>query len=368
MRRRELLRASLGTAAVLVGGFGPGRAASQAAGADPRARARGATVIAAPGSTATGWPAPLVPGSRIAALAPGTWLESGDGSLALLRRRCEEQGWILQTPRELFGRWRWFSGSDAVRADALRRAWADSAVQALFYVGAGWGSARLLEHGFAVPPGPRWTVGFSDCSALLLAQQAAGSLGAIHGWFGGDEPQWRRLTALLRGEAVAPLQGRGHVSGSQGREPPRDAPPSGVPKGDDPWEAAVAEGPLVVSNLTIATSLIGTPWLPSLQGCVLVLEDTGEAPYRIDRLLTQWRSSALLRGVRGIGLGRFDWARDDILPGDFAMEEILLERLAPLGLPLVSGLAVGHGRPNLALPLGRRCRLDATAGTLTLLD
>ena len=325
MRRQELLRLSLGTASALV-----------------------TAPALARGSAGAGWPAPLAPGSRIAALAPGTWLETGDDGLALLRRRCDEQGWTLQTPRELFGRWRWFSGSDAVRAEALRRAWADSAVQALFYVGAGWGSARLLEQGLALPPGPRWTVGFSDCSALLLAQRAAGSLGAIHGWFGGDEPQWRRLAALLRGEAVAPLQGRGHGAG--------------------PQAAAVAEGPLVVSNLTIATSLIGTPWLPSLQGCVLVLEDTGEAPYRIDRLLTQWRSSGLLRGVRGIGLGRFDWARDDILPGDFAMEEILLERLAPLGVPLVSGLAVGHGRPNLALPLGRRCRLDAAAGTLTLLD
>ncbi len=317
MRRRQLLRASLGAASALAAGP--------------------ALALASP------WPAPLAPGSRIAALAPGTWLEAADPSLALLRRRCAEQGWILQTPAELFGRWRWFSGPDRQRAEALRRAWADASVDALFYVGAGWGSARLLEQGLAVPPGPRWTVGFSDCSALLLAQWAAGSHGAIHGGFGGDERQWRRLVALLRGEPVAPLRGQGHGAG-------------------------VAEGPLVVSNLTIATALIGTPWLPPLRGCVLVLEDTGEAPYRVDRLLTQWRSAGLLRGVAGIGLGRFDWARDDILPGDFAMEEILLERLAPLGLPLVSGLAVGHGRPNLALPLGRRCRLDASAGSLTLLD
>jgi len=129
----------------------------------------------------------------------------------------------------------------------------------------------------------------------------------------------------------------------------------------------VADGPLVVSNLTIATTLIGTPWLPELGGTLLVLEDTGEAPYRIDRQLTQWRSSGLLRGVRGIGLGRFSWARDDVLPGDFSMEEILLERLGTLGLPLISGLPVGHGQPNLALPLGRRARLDGDRGSLTLL-
>jgi muramoyltetrapeptide carboxypeptidase len=124
---------------------------------------------------------------------------------------------------------------------------------------------------------------------------------------------------------------------------------------------------LLVSNLTIATSLIGTPWLPSLRGAVLVLEDIGEAPYRIDRQLTQWRSSGLLQGLAGIGLGRFSWARDDVLPGDFSMEEILLERLGDLGVPLVSGLPVGHGLPNLALPLGRRARLDGREGTLTLI-
>jgi muramoyltetrapeptide carboxypeptidase len=128
-----------------------------------------------------------------------------------------------------------------------------------------------------------------------------------------------------------------------------------------------AEGPLVVSNLTIATSLIGTPWLPNLKGAILVLEDTGESPYRIDRQLTQWRSAGLLQQLAAIGLGRFSWDDDDVLPGDFTLEEILLERLRPLGLPIVRGLPVGHGRPNLALPLGVRARLDGANGVLSLL-
>jgi muramoyltetrapeptide carboxypeptidase len=276
------------------------------------------------------------------AVAPGTWLEPGDPTLALLRQRCQAQGWQLLTPAELTGRWHWFSGSDGARSQALRQAWLDPQVDAILYVGASWGSARLLERGGPLPPGPRWCVGFSDCSALLLGQRAGGGLGGIHAGFGGGEPQWQRLVQLLEHRPVAPLLGRPEAGG-------------------------VAEGPLVVSNLTIATSLIGTPWLPDLRGTVLVLEDTGEAPYRIDRQLTQWRSSGLLHGVAGIGLGRFTWARDDVLPGDFSMEEILLERLRPLGVPLVTGLPVGHGLPNLALPLGRRARLDGQSGSLLLL-
>lgn len=319
MRRRNLLLAGLAGGAL---GLAPNRSRGAAAGVES-------------------WPAPLRAGSRVAALAPGTWLEAGDAVMAELSRRCTRQGWILVTPPELFGRWRWFSGTDQAREQALRRAWGDTGLDALFYVGAGWGSARVLEQGWTIPARPRWTVGFSDCSALLLAQWAAGSRGGIHGWFGGDDGQWDRLVGLLEGRLAAPLNGVGHGG-------------------------SVAEGTLVVSNLTIANSLIGTPWLPSLAGTVLVLEDVGEAPYRIDRMLTQWRSSGLLRGVRGIGLGRFSWKQEDVLPGDFTMDEILLERLTPLGIPVVSRLPVGHGRPNLALPIGRRCRLDGDAGSLTL--
>jgi len=287
-------------------------------------------------------PPPLRRGSRIGAIAPGTWLDAADPLIGRLRQRCADQGWELITPAALQDRWRWFSGSDAARRDALRRAWLDTGLDALFCVGAGWGSARVLEQGWSLPSGPRWCVGFSDCSALLLAQLAAGGSGAVHGWFGGDADQWRRLVALLEGRPVAPLQGL-------------------------PVQGAQATGTLVVTNLTIATSLIGTPWLPDLRGALLVLEDTGEAPYRIDRQLTQWRSSGLLQGVAGIALGRFSWAGDDILPGDFTMDEILRERLAPLGVPMISGLPVGHGAPNLALPLGRLARIDGGSGVLELI-
>jgi len=287
-------------------------------------------------------PRPLRRFSRIGAVVPGTWLDPADGLLQRLRQRCADQGWELVAPAPPAARWRWFSGTDAARSTALRSAWLDAGLDAVFCVGGGWGSARVLEQGWSIPGTPRWCVGFSDCSALLLAQLAAGGCGGVHGWFGGDQAQWQRLVALLEGRPVAPLQGR-------------------------PVQGGIATGPLVVTNLTIATSLIGTPWLPDLRGALLVLEDTGEAPYRIDRQLTQWRSSGLLRHVAGIGLGRFSWAGDDVLPGDFSMEEILLERLRPLGVPIIRDLPVGHGVPNLALPLGRRARLDGLTGQLELL-
>ena len=91
-----------------------------------------------------------------------------------------------------------------------------------------------------------------------------------------------------------------------------------------------------------------------------MLEDVGETPYRVDRMLTQWRSSGLLQQLAGVACGRFSWAEDDILPGDFTMDEILEERLGDLGIPLVLNLPLGHGRPNQALPWERRPSWTAT--------
>lgn len=281
-------------------------------------------------------------GSRVMAIAPGTWWENSEQEAERLRLRFEQAGWELTIPAAIRGRWRWFAEADRQRLLRLQRAMADPSVGAVVSVSGGWGSARLLEQGWIPPARPRWLVGFSDASALLLAQCAAGIGGAVHGSLGGDDRQWDRLCRLLRGEPVAPLQGRG-------------------------WRSGRAVGPLVVCNLTVATSLIGTPWFPRLEGCVLVLEDVGEEPYRVDRMLTQWRTSGVLKGIVGVGLGRFRWKKDDILPGDLSMEEVLLDRFGDLGVPVVAELPVGHGQPNLALPLGQLGRLNGDLGILELL-
>jgi muramoyltetrapeptide carboxypeptidase len=267
----------------------------------------------ASGPGAAGWPRPLREGSRLRAVNPGTWMDP-DRDLTPLQERCSALGWQLEIPTHVKGQWRYFSGTDRERRAALMEAWHDPDVDAVISLGGGWGGARVLEAGFRFPRRAKWSLGFSDTSSLLLS-----------------------------GRPVDSLKGLGLRQG-------------------------VAEGPLVVSNLTVATHLIGTPWLPSLDGALLVLEDVGEAPYRVDRMLTQWRSSGLLSRLSGIACGRFSWDEEDVLPGDFSMEEILEERLGSLGIPVVLNLPMGHGLPNQALPLGAMARLDGREGTLELLS
>ena len=284
---------------------------------------------------------PLRKGSRLRAVNTGTWIEP-DTTFDALIDRCAAEGWTLEIPTSVTEQWRYFSGRDHERAFELSTAWADPNVDAVISLGGGWGSARVLEAGFQFPRRPKWSLGFSDSSSLLLAQWAAGLPGGIHGSTGGTEDQWQRTVALLRGQPVAPLEGRGIVPG-------------------------ICEGPLVVTNLTVGTHLIGTPWMPHLNGTILVLEDVGEAPYRVDRMLTQWRSAGLLDKLAGVACGRFSWIGNDIMPGDFSMEEVLENRLGALGVPLVVNLPIGHGLPNQALPLGQRARLDGRRGRLSLL-
>jgi muramoyltetrapeptide carboxypeptidase len=139
------------------------------------------------------------------------------------------------------------------------------------------------------------------------------------------------------------------------------------------WRAGVAEGPLLVANLTVASHLLGSPHLPALQGAILVLEDVGEAPYRIERMLTHWRLCGALQQLAGLGFGSFEgWREADGRADEpeehrFDLDQVLRERSLDLGIPVVAHLPVGHTPGNAALPLGAWARLDGGRGRLSLL-
>jgi muramoyltetrapeptide carboxypeptidase len=121
------------------------------------------------------------------------------------------------------------------------------------------------------------------------------------------------------------------------------------------------DGVLAGGNITLLAAEAGTrTWRPAT-GCIAVLEEIGEVAYRLDRLVTQLLRAGWFDGVRGIALGDFT---DCVSPE--AVHDLAMDRLAPLGVPMVIGLPVGHERRNLAFPLGVPATLDADAGTLVL--
>ncbi|MDA0717562.1 MAG: LD-carboxypeptidase [Cyanobacteria bacterium] len=252
------------------------------------------------------------------------------------------EGWGLEVEHtQLHGRqWGYLAGKDLERRGDL-----EATAKLLVCVRGGWGAARLLEAPLALPA--RWLLGFSDVTSLLWAQMAQGHGGAIHGPLLttlATEPAWsqERLRCLLFGDSLGDLQGEG-------------------------WCGGIAAGPLLAANLTVATHLLGTPYLPDLRGAILVLEDVGEAPYRIDRMLTHWRLCGALQQLAGIGLGQFTDCDDSPAEANrFSLEQVLRERTTDLGIPVVSNLPVGHVAGNAALPLGTWAELDGSSGKLRI--
>ena len=292
-------------------------------------------------------PPALRPGDRVAVVAPAGPVERAalEKGLAVLASRYEPV-----VAEGLFARTRYVAGDDRRRLGELLAALDDPTVRGIFAARGGYGTMRLLA---AVGPRlaaarrPKLLVGFSDVTALHLAWQARGWT-SVHGpvvtQLGCQPPDVaERLFRLVEatGEPAPALGGVPLVGG-------------------------VAEGLLLGGNLSLVTRLLGTPYFPGVTGAVLLLEDVGERPYRLDRMWTHLGLAGVLHRIRGIALGEFtDCEEPD---ADFGSRDVLAALAAETGLPCVGGLSIGHGEVNQAVPLGARVRLDGDRGRLTFLE
>ena len=292
-------------------------------------------------------PPTLRPGDRVAVVAPSgpcdrDWLAAGC-------RRLEDLDLEVLVGDHACERWRYLAGHDADRAADLMSAWTDPSVRAVVCARGGYGAGRLLpllDWDALAGAGPKLLHGSSDVTALHAAFGCR--LGVVTSFgpmpanrlLGGEHPDHRSFDhlrrALFEPDAVEPL------AGSHALHPGR------------------ATGRLVGGNLSLLAAGMGTPWAaPTAAGCVVLLEDVGEAAYRVDRMLTQLLQGGWFHDVAGIALGSWDGCADDV-------EETLAERLVPLGVPILAGLAIGHGRPQLTVPLGVDATVDAGPDRLQL--
>ena len=301
-------------------------------------------------------PPPLKPGDLLRVVAPSGALrefEAFQKGIEIWRGR----GYRVELPINWDAREGYLAGTDIERRHQLLEAWNDPECQGILCARGGYGSARLLEDWTWLPPKqatasqksipqstPKWLIGFSDITSLLWSLCHSGISG-IHGpvlTTLAAEPEWsvNRLLDCVEGRPLAPLTG---VS----------------------WGGGKVSGILIPANLTVATHLLGTPVQPQLDGVILALEDVTEAPYRIDRMLTQWRMSGVFQNVKGIALGRFSRCYPPQDVPSWSVEEVLRDRLSHLGIPIVSELPFGHDGVNAALPVGQPVQLDADAGSLS---
>ncbi|GII87519.1 putative carboxypeptidase [Sphaerisporangium siamense] len=292
-------------------------------------------------------PSRLRPGDRVAIVAPSGPVDPV--RLAHGRQVLTEAGLEVEVMPRVMHRRGYLAGSDAGRAADLQEAWCDPAYRAVVCARGGYGATRLLEL-FDWPAmeaaRPKILLGSSDITALH--QAFAARLGVASCF--GPMPACRTL-GDLEGPEPATLA---HLRASLFET---EAP--GPITGDRVIVPGRAEGPLTGGNLALLAALCGTPYALRGRGRLVLLEDVGEEPYRVDRMLTQLLQAGCLDGVAGIVLGSWVDCGDPMA--------VLIERLAPLGVPMIAGLPVGHGSPQFTAWMGADAVIDTESCSLTCL-
>lgn len=274
------------------------------------------------------------------ALAPGE---------ALLAARYR----LRYDPKQLFASQGFLAGSDQARLAALVEALRDPEAKAVFLGRGGHGLLRIVD---GLDPAllrnhPKPIVGFSD-GTVLLALAAQAGVAAIHG------PVVTQLARLGEGD---------HGALFSLLESPA---PRVLLRDLVMLRPGKATGPLLGGNLEVFSRLLGTKYLPDLDGAVLFLEDVGERPYRIDRLLTHLELAGVFARVAAVIIGDLVGCEEpaDSKVASPSAAEVVVERLSRLAIPVATGAAIGHGRRNRALPYGTRAELDTATCTLASLE
>ncbi len=308
-------------------------------------------------------PPRLRPGDTVGLVEPAGFTDDAF-DLDLVKETILAMGLKPRPAPHLAGRYGYLAGTDADRAADVNALYADPEVRAIFAVRGGWGCARILPwlDFRTIRAHPKLLVGFSDITALHLAFAARAGFTTIHGpnasasW---TAFSWDAFRAVAFDGATPTF------TNPVGRED-RLVQRIGRIRTFHPGKAS---GRLLGGNLSVLAALMGTPWLPDFTGAILFIEDTNEAPYRIDRMLTQLALGGVLGKVAGVVFGQCTGcAADGPSYGGFTVSEVLQQHLQPLGIPAFQGAQFGHVANQFSLPVGVRAEIDADAGVIRLLE
>jgi muramoyltetrapeptide carboxypeptidase len=307
-------------------------------------------------------PKRLTAGDAVALVAPAS-ATFNRLDLEIARESLEALGLVVTVGGHLLDRHGYLAGQDRDRAVDINRFFADPAIRAVLPIRGGWGSSRLLPYlDFdVIRRNPKVMLGFSDITALHMAVQAKTGLVTFHGPNGmgrwdAFSVEWVKRV-LFDAEAVT-------------FENPRD-PGDFLVQTEHRVQTitpGTARGRLLGGNLTVFTAIMGSPYVPAWDDAILFLEDVNEDIYRVDRMITTLKLAGVLPRIRG-----FIWGEcSECEPGEgyasLTFDEIFDDLIKPLGVPAWRGAMIGHAMPQFTLPEGVPVEIDATAGTIRMLE
>ena len=309
-------------------------------------------------------PPRLRPGDTVGLFCPAAPAYSRE-TVQITIESLQALGLKTKLSAHFYDRYGYLAGHDADRAADLNALFADPTVNAVMAMHGGWGCARILPllNYEQMRRTPKILIGYSDITALLLAINAKTGLVTMHGPEGAAT--WNTFTAdwfrrvLMNAEATTL---RNSTAPTDNLAPRTDRITTIRP--------GTARGRLIGGNLTVLSHLVGTPYLPDWKGAILFLEDVHEDVYRMDRMLMQLKLAGILEQVAGVVFGKCTKCEPDSGGGygSLTLEEVLDEYIKPLNVPAFSGAMIGHITDKFTVPVGLPAEIDATKGTIQLLE
>lgn len=293
-------------------------------------------------------PPMLVRGDRVGLIAPASPPARDD--IAESVAHVESLGLVPVLGKYVREQNGYLAGSDAQRAADFNAMAADADIRAIVAIRGGYGTMRLLSllDYEAIRRDPKIVMGFSDLTALLNAVTVRSGVVTFHGPVGAHGSSWSGVARSYLEAALFNDQPLGPAGGGRTVVPGR------------------ARGRLAGGNLALVAALTGTPYAIPTDGAILFFEETEEAPYRIDRMLTQLDLAGQLSAARGVLVGQC--TKCIAPPPTLSAAQVIEERLKALGRPAATGVPIGHIQAQWVLPIGVEAELDATNGTLTFLE
>ena len=310
-------------------------------------------------------PKRLAAGDTVALVSPAS-ATFNSVDLQIAKESLEALGFKVKASEHMLERHGYLAGQDKMRAEDINKAFADKSVAAVHAIRGGWGSARVLPYldYDVIKRNPKVLLGYSDITALHMAIHGKTGLITFHGpiglgrWDAWSVDYYKRV--LISGERVTftnkqGLSDRNSLTQTEFRV--------------QTITPGKARGRLLGGNLTVLTAILGSPYLPDWDGAILFCEDVGEDYYRVDRMMTQLKLAGVLSKIKGFVFG----GCSECGPGNgnfgaLTLEEIFNDHVKPLGIPAWQGAMIGHAQPQWTLPVGAEVEVDATAGTIALVE
>lgn len=279
-------------------------------------------------------------GDKIALITPASPITEEKLKIAI--ENVEKLGCIPVFSQNVLLNKGYLAGDDKVRATEIHKYFEDKNIKAIWAIRGGYGCARLLPYldfGF-IAQFPKIFAGYSDLTVLLNSIERLCNFSTFHAPMAGgfiNDYSFAQFKDVLKNNkrGIDFVQTTGYEDYIIGE--------------------GKSTGKLVGGNLTLIASLCGTRWEVKMKGAILFLEDVGESPYRIDRLLTQLLQNSELQKVRGIIIGCCKDCEKKVDDNQsLTLKEVLYDRLAELNIPIVYGFPFGHTENICTLPLGAK--------------